>query len=404
MPDSSTPARRRVPRVAMLLALALAGGGGFAWYRLPARAAPEAPARAEHVAVPVKVAQAEKRDVPVELDAIGTVQASNTIAIRSRVDGTLQSVDFDEGQEVHAGDVLARIDPRVYQAALDQAKAQKAKDEAQLRSASADLARYTSLVQKDYASKQSVDQQQATVDQIKAAISADEAAIESAQTTLGYTTITAPTDGRMGIRQIDAGNIVHASDTTAIATLATLKPIAVLFTSPEKNLDALQAAMRAGAVTVTAYAKQDSSTPLGTGRLTVIDNQIDQTTGTIRLKAVFPNDDEKLWPGAFVRVRVAMSVRRDSVTIPVAAVQRGPDGLYAWVVDEGSTVRMRPIETGSMSNGVAVVLNGLSPGDRVVTEGQYKLRPDSRVAVADPGSERTAEAAAPAAPATGSRP
>ena len=388
--------------VLVLLVVAVAGYGFYAWRGSTAMAAPP-PAKAS-AAVPVSIATVERRDMAVSLTGLGTVQASQTVNIHTRVDGTLQSVNFTEGQNVKAGDVLARLDPRLAQAALAQAQAAQAKDEAQLRGAQADLTRYTTLAQKDYASKQSLDQQQATVDQLKASISSDVAAIQSAQADLDYMTITAPIDGRMGIRQLDAGNVVHASDTIPIGVLATLKPVSVLFTLPEKNLDAIQKAMGNGAVPV--VATREDGTVLGTGTLDVVDNLIDTTTGTIRLKASFPNRDERLWPGAFVHAAVAIDTLKDALTVPLAAVQRGPDGLFAWVIGADGIATMKTIETGHVSDGVTVVEKGLSVGDRVVTNGQYRLRPKSKVAIiAGTGKQDVAVEDAPdAAAPTKARP
>lgn len=372
--------RKRGSVAFVLLAIAALAGGLYVWRENAAVAAPPpAAANAVRQAVPVSVAPVERRDVTVSLSGLGTVQASQTVNIHTRVDGTLQAVTFTEGQRVKAGDVLARLDPRLAQAALAQAEAAKAKDEAQLRSAQADLARFTQLAQKDYASKQQLDQQQATVDQLKAAIASDVAAIQSAQTDLDYMTITAPVDGRMGIRQLDAGNVIHASDSNPIAVLTTLQPISVIFTLPEKNLDAVQQAMAAGPVPV--VATREDGTVLGTGTLSVVDNQIDATTGTVRLKGVFPNKDERLWPGAFVHASVDVATLKDALTMPSAAIQRGPDGLYAWVVGDDDVAVMKPIETGPVSDGSVVVQKGLDPGDRVVTNGQYRLRPKTRVAI-----------------------
>lgn len=372
--------RKRGSVAFVLLAIAAVAGGAYAWRENAAVAAPPPrPGASARPAVPVSVATAERRDVAVTLNGLGTVQASQTVNIHTRVDGTLQSVTFTEGQNVKAGDVLARLDPRLAEAALAQAQAAKAKDEAQLRSAQADLVRFSQLAQKDFASKQQLDQQQATVDQLKASIASDIAAIQSAQTDLDYMTITAPVDGRMGIRQLDAGNVIHASDTTPIAVLATLKPISVLFTLPEKNLEVVQKAMAGGPVTV--VATREDGTVLGTGTLSVVDNEIDSSTGTVRLKGVFPNENERLWPGAFVHASVNVATLKDALTVPAAAVQRGPDGLYAWVIDANGVAVMKPIETGTVSNGAIVVKNGLQPGDQVVTNGQYKLRPKTRVAI-----------------------
>ncbi|MBS7541901.1 efflux RND transporter periplasmic adaptor subunit [Ancylobacter oerskovii] len=377
---ATTPPRRGRRAIPLLVAALALGGGAYAWRESRVQAAqPATVTAAKAPPVSVHAVAVERRDVPVVLNGLGTVQASQTVNIHARVDGTLQSVNFTEGQNVKAGDVLARLDPRLAQASLDQARAAKAKDEAQLKGAEADLTRYSQLVQKDYASRQSVDQQQATVDGLKASIVADEAAIETAQTNLDYTTVVAPVDGRMGMRQLDAGNIVHSSDSTPIAVLATLKPISVVFSLPEKDLDAVQQAAARGQVA--AVATRDDGTVLGTGTLSVIDNQIDAATATLKLKAVFPNEDERLWPGAFVHVNLPVGTVKDALTVPVAAVQRGPDGLFAWVLGDGDTATVKPIETGRVADGISVVTSGLADGDRVIIDGQYRLRPNARVAV-----------------------
>ena len=383
---------RRPGSLRTFIVLATLGSVGLAaagvGLTLPARSQGAATAPPLQAAVPVTATPVVRRDVPLTLTGLGTVQASHTVNVRTRVDGTLQAVTFTEGQQVKAGDVLARLDPRLTEAALAQARATKARDEAQLRSAQADLSRSLALASKDFASKQQLDQQQATVDQLKATIAADQAAIDSAATNLDYMTITAPTSGRMGIRQADAGNVVHPSDVLPIGVLATLTPVAVLFTLPEKNLDAIQAAMRAGTVPITAT--DQSGTVLGTGRVTVIDNRIDPTTATLRLKAEFPNKDERLWPGAFVHVTVTVSTLKNALTVPDAAVQRGPDGLYAWVVDGDGIAQMRPIETGAAEGDLTVVTKGLSDGDQVITAGQYRLRPHTHVTVSRPDGSTAA--------------
>ncbi len=379
MTESASGApRRRGAAVAGIIAVLLAGGAGYVWWNQADAAAPP-PAAAAKSPVRVAAAPVVRRDVPVVLDGLGTVQASQTINIHARVDGALESVSFTEGQNVKAGDVLARLDPRLAQAALDQARAARTRDEAQLRSAEADLARFSALVQKDYASRQSVDQQQASVDQLKATLAADAAAIATAQTNLDYTVVTAPVDGRMGIRQLDAGNLVHTSDTTPIAVLTALKPVAVVFSLPEKDLDLVQQAAAQG--TVAAVAARDDGTVLGTGTLAVVDNQIDASTATLKLKATFPNEDERLWPGAFVHVRLSVDTVKGALTIPTAAVQRGQDGLFTWVVGADDTASVRPIETSRVADGLTVVTKGLEEGERVVTDGQYRLRPKARVVV-----------------------
>ena len=299
---SSHRRRSRLPLAFATLGIVLAAAaGGFLWNR-PAVDAANGAVPASPPAVPVTVEAVARRDLPIYLAGLGTVQAENTISILSQVDGRLQSVDFLEGQEVHKGDVLARIDPRPYQAALDQAKAKKAQDEAQLVGAQKDLVRFQELAARKFGTAQNVDRQVAVVDQLKATIEADAAAIESAQTRLDYTVITASIDGRIGLRRVDAGNIVHAADTTPIAILTQTHPASVVFTLPERNLAAVRQAMARGPVKVVAY-DQDNVSAIGTGTLVLIDNEIDQTSSTIRLKATFPNQDEALWPGEFVHAR-----------------------------------------------------------------------------------------------------
>jgi membrane fusion protein, multidrug efflux system len=373
---------RRVALIATCLAI-LAAGGAVCWYWVqgpnPAHAA-RPPARA---AVPVNVATAARQDIPLYLTGLGTVQASFTIAIHSQVDGKLQEVLFTEGQQVKKGDVLARIDPRLFQAALDQAKAKKAQDEAQLVSADKDLVRSKTLVLQNVTPQQLVDQQQAKADQLKASVDADQAAIQTAQTQLDYTTITAPSDGRVGVRLVDPGNIVHASDQGALATLVLTRPSAVLFTLPARSLDDVRDALARGPVEVTAF-DQDNRRPLATGKLLLIDNLIDQTTSTIRLKAMFPNDDDRLWPGEFVNVRVLLETKSNVVAVPSSAVQRGPQGLFTWIVTADNTAVPRPIEVGQTTGDLTIVTSGISAGDHVVTDGQYKLQRDAPVAVSAP--------------------
>jgi len=324
-----------------------------------------------------------RQDVPIYLNGLGTVQASFTVGIHSQVDGKLQEVLFTEGQHVKKGDVLAKIDPRLFQAALDQAKAKKAQDQAQLTSAEKDLARSKTLVLSNITSQQIVDQQQAKVDQLKAAIAADEAMIQTAQTQLEYTTITAPSDGRMGVRLVDPGNIVHANDQGSLATLVLTQPTAVMFTLPARYLDDVRDAMTRGPVEVTAY-DQDNRRALATGKLLLVDNVIDQATATIRLKAMFPNEDEKLWPGEFVNAHVLLDTRGNAVVVPSAAVQRGPQGLFVWTVTAKNLAEPRPIEVGPTYEGLTVVASGLSGGERIVTDGQYKLQRDAPVTVTSP--------------------
>jgi membrane fusion protein, multidrug efflux system len=329
-------------------------------------------------AIPVTVDQVTRRDVPIFLDGLGTVQAINTITIRSQIDGTLQSVDVVEGQEVRQGDTLAVIDSRALQATLDQAVARKSEDQAQLVAAQKDLDRFKALAAKSFETQQNLDQQQAKVDQLKATIDADQAAIESAQTQLSYATIKSPINGRAGFRQLDAGNIIHANDQTPLTVLTQVHPIVAIFTLPQRNLAEVREAMLRGPVTVNAY-DQDTMRGLAQGELLLIDNQIDQATSTIRLKARFANGDDRLWPGEFVRVRIQVDTRKDAVTIPAVAVQRGPQGLYAWVVEKDNTAKQHPIEATTVDNDIAIVTKGLAAGDEVVTNGQYRLQDGSRV-------------------------
>jgi multidrug efflux system membrane fusion protein len=336
------------------------------------------PATAAPPAVPVTVVDATYKDVPIYLDGLGAVQASDTTAVHTQVDGKLQSVDFVEGQGVHKGDVLAQIDPRLYQAALDQAKAKKAQDEAQLVSAKKDLERFQTLVGKGFETTQNLDHQIALVAQLQATIQADQAAIESAQTQLDYTTIRTSVDGRTGIRQVDPGNIVHVADTTPIVVITQTSPSAVIFTLPERYLDDVRQAMSRGSVTVQAYGQNDQKL-LATGTLLLINNQIDQTTSTIRLKAVFPNEDDALWPGQFVNARVLVDTRQHVVTVPSVAVQRGPQGLYAWIVKPDNTVDTSPVQVGPAQDGVTIITSGVTAGQSIVVNGQSRLQPGAHV-------------------------
>ena len=321
----------------------------------------------------MSIAVAARQDVPIYLSGLGTVQASFTIGIHSQVDGKLQEVLFTEGQHVKKGDVLAKIDPRLFQAALDQANAKKAQDAALLVAAEKDLARFKTLAQKFIEPQQNVDRQQGTVDQLRAAVDADSAMIETAKTQLDYTNITAPSDGRMGVRLVDPGNIVHASDQGALATLTLTQPAAVMFTLPARALDDVRTAMARGPVEVIAF-DQDNARELSRGKLLLVDNVIDQTTATIRLKAMFANADDRLWPGEFVNARLLIEDHSNVVVVPPAAVQRGPQGLFAWVLTANDTAEPRPIEVGEGTKDLVIVTSGLKDGERVVTGGQYKLR------------------------------
>jgi len=361
-------------RLALLAGVTLGGAGaGFAQ-------APAAPGQAGPPAVPVTVAAVVRKDVPILLRNIGAVQALQNALIRSRVDGTLEKVLFTEGQEVKRGDPLAIVDPRPYQALLDQALAKKAQDEATLANARQDLARYQSLAQREFASRQQVDTQTALVAQLTAALRGDDAAINAARVNVDYTTITAPFDGVMGLRLIDPGNVVRAADTTGvgIVTIAQIHPITVLFTLAQDTLPAIRASMARGKAPVVAYSA-DNSTLLDTGELLTFDNSVDSTTGTIKLKATFPNLANTLWPGQFVNVRLQTEVQRNVVTIPSIAVMRGPTGLFVYTVKPDNTVAIAAVKIGQDDGQTAIITGGLEDGTQVVVNGQSRLQSGTRV-------------------------
>ncbi len=372
-------APRRPRRRFLLLSLgfvAVAAAAGLAFWQYEYRQAKDT-ARPP-AAVPVTVAKVSTEDVPVYLTGLGIVQSSNITSIRTQVDGKLQSVNFTEGQMVHRGDVLAQIDPTLYKAALDQAKAKKAQDEAQLVSVIKDLERIQTLLAKAADTQQNFDRQTALVAQVKATIQADQAAIESVQAQLDYTTIRAPTDGRMGIRQIDPGNYLRANDTAGtIVILTQTKPISVLFTLPEKNLEDVRQAIARGPVEIIAF-DQDDTKQLATGTLMLVDNVIDQTTGTIKLKGTFANDDERLWSGEFVHVRLLNQTRNQALVVPSASIQRGPKGLFVWRIENG-TAQPQAVETAEPQGGTTVITKGLSADDQVVVNGQYRLQAGTKV-------------------------
>lgn len=334
--------------------------------------------------VAVVTAQAARRDMPIYLDAIGTVQAYNTVTVRSRVDGELVEVLFREGQDVHAGDVLAQIDPRTYRAQYEQAQATRDKDAAQLEAARRDLARYVGLG--DRVSGQSVDTQRALVRQLEATVRADEAAVSNARTMLSYTVIAAPIEGRTGMRLVDRGNIVRAADATGLVTLTQMQPIAVVFTLPQQSLGAVNERLRQdGRLPVTAI-QPETREQVDAGELELVDNLIDQTTGTIKLKAVMPNAERRLWPGGFVNVRLLLSVRKDGLVVPAQAVQRGPQGPYVFAVKPDSTVEMRAVKVATVEAGQALLDDGLEDGVTVVVEGTAKLQPGAHITTGGNGN------------------
>jgi membrane fusion protein, multidrug efflux system len=332
--------------------------------------------------VPVLVSSSTYADVPVYLNAVGTVRALNTVTVRPQVDGKLIAVDFKEGQDVRRGDVLARIDPAIFQAAYDQAAAKKAQDQALLANAKNDLERYERLVATNAINKQQADTQRALVAQDTALIEADQAGIENAQAMLNYTTIRAPISGRTGLRQVDEGNIVHASDPTGIAVITQLKPISVLFTLPQQNLNEVNAAFATGPLPTDAL-RSDTDQTIDHGILSVVDNQVDASTGTVKLKAEFPNSNLLLWPGAFVNVRLLINTLKHVVVIPTGAVQRGSNGTFVYAVNNNNTVSMRSIQVQKQDETQTVVARGLTPPERVVTTGFARLTDDAKISIGD---------------------
>jgi membrane fusion protein, multidrug efflux system len=370
---------RRLQWVFLGAALACLAGIG-AWFLLEDFLVP-APA-VTVPAIPVVTAVAQKGDVPVYLTGLGTVQAYNTVTVHVRVNGTLNRVVFVEGQDVKAGDLLAQIDPRPYQAQLNQVIAAKARDEALLANAKLNLQRYQILAAQHFIPLLQRDTQIALVEQDAATVKDDQAQIDYAALQLDYTAITSPIAGRTGVREIDAGNIVQATDATGLVVVTQIQPISVLFNLPEDDLGLVSRQMAAGSLTVTA-SSQDGSKVLGQGTLMLIDNEISQTTGTIRLKAIFPNKDRALWPGQFVDAQLLVETRRAATTAPAVAVQHGPQGAFAYVVKADHTVEMRLIKVSSLNadSPTALIESGLSAGEQIVIDGQLKLRPGSVVKV-----------------------
>jgi len=395
---------RRRPGLVFLIVAGSALGGVIAW-RLSTPSGnpaggPGGPGGAGR-SIPVLTAQVARKDIPVYLEGLGTVQAYNAVTVHTRVDGELVNVAFKEGQDVKTGDLLVQIDPRTYQAALEQAQAQRDKDSAQLEEAKLDLQRYVGLGNR--VTQQSVDTQRATVKQLEAAVKSDVAAIDSAKTQLSYTAITSPIDGRAGLRLVDKGNIVHASDSSGLVSIAQLKPISVTFTLPQQSLRSINQQMaRQGSLPVLA-TEADGKTIIDQGSVSLIDNQIDQTTGTIKLKATLPNDQLTLWPGGFVNVRLLLDTRHDGLVVPATAIQRGPQGAFVYVVNAEQTAEMRPVTVALTENGETLLDKGVEAGETVVIDGSSRLQGGSKVTMrgqdAKPKDATPTKDATPADPA-----
>ena len=358
--------------VAALVATAIGLGGRSTAQQSPALGTPPS--------VPVSVGKVIRQDVPLWLRGLGTVQAFYSVQIRPKVDGTLLQVPVTEGQDVKQGDLLAVIDPKPYQATLDATTAKKQQDQADLTMARRDLERYSTLAKQDFASRQQVDTQTATVNRLVAAIAGDDAQIEAAQLNVGYSYITAPFQGRVGLRTVDPGNYVRAAEVTSLMPLSQIRPIAVTFTAPQNTLPAVQDALRNGKPQVVAYSSDDT-TELDRGTLLTVDNAIDSTTGTIKLKATFPNEASHLWPGQFVNTRMLLGTAKDVLTAPSQAVLHGQDRLYVYVLNPNQTVSVRTVEIKSDDGTLAILKSGLEEGQQVVTDGQSRLQEGSHVAV-----------------------
>jgi multidrug efflux system membrane fusion protein len=373
----------------VVLIVAVAGAGYFGWQRYRNAGAAmqaEATQKRSPAAVPVTAAAVEKAEFPVYLFGLGSVQGFNTVIVRTRVDGQIDKIAFQEGQLVNQGDILAEIDPRPYQATLDQAVAKKAQDEANLANARLDLKRYTQLG--EFATKQQTDTQSSTVQQLIAQIAGDAASIANAKTQLDYATIRAPLAGVTGFRLVDQGNIVNASTQTGIVTIAQIEPIAVIFTAPEDQLPEIKAALASAPPKVIAYSA-DGKRVLSTGTLSLINNQVDVSSGTIRLKAIFANKDHALWPGQSVSTRLLIKTLPNVVVVPDDAIQHGINGLYSFVVDQDNKANLQKVKVGQSVDGRSVVENGLTPGQRVIVTGQYRVQPGSLVSTAVANSEQT---------------
>jgi multidrug efflux system membrane fusion protein len=365
--------RKRLLSLAVLLAAAVGVATGTTHFFSKSAPPPAAPP-----AVPVVAKTVASQDVPIYLRGVGTVIAYNNVVVRSQITGQLTKIAFTQGQTVHKGDLLGEIDPRPYQAQLDQATANRDRDQAQLVNAQANLNRYTPLAAKGYATTQLLDTQKAQLAQLQAMVKADEAVIEQTKTNLAYTQLISPIDGVTGIRQIDEGNIIHPTDANGLVDVTQIQPISLIFSLPQTDFAKIQPQMAKGPLTVLAYS-QDNTVELDRGTLELIDNQIVQTTGTIRLRAKFPNAKRQLWPGELVNALLLLDTRHNAPTISASAVQQGPNGPYVYVIGSDGTVQMRPVTVAQISQGQALIDSGLKAGENIVTDGQYRLQPGALV-------------------------
>jgi multidrug efflux system membrane fusion protein len=341
--------------------------------------------------VPVTTVQAQSRDVPLYLSGVGTVTANASVTVKARVDGQLEKVGFTEGQDVKAGQLLAQLDPRTLQAQLAQVQAQKVRDQAQLNNARADLRRYTTLLQQDAATQQQLDTQKALVAQLEAAVKTDDAQINYAAVQLGFTTIKAPISGRVGARLVDPGNIVHAADAGGLVVINQIDPITVLFTLPEEAVPAINRAQLSGAALNVVAAARDTEQPLANGKLVLLNNQIDTASGTVQLKGRFANSGHQLWPGQYVNVKLLLNDKEPALTVPAAAIQRNQEGTYVYLIDAAMTAHIRQVQVARIQDGIAVIAKGLAPQDRVVIDGQYKLKPGIRIRESQPAAKGSAK-------------
>ncbi|MDP3689615.1 efflux RND transporter periplasmic adaptor subunit [Bradyrhizobium sp.] len=379
--------------VSITLTLVILGGLGYVgWAALQQKPTAGRGGMPRDLPVPVLAATARVQDVPVYLDGVGSVRALNNVVVRAQVDGKLLSVNFTEGQDVRKGDVLGEIDPVIYKAQYDQAVAKKAQDEAQLANMRLDLERYQQLAASNAGSKQQADTQRAVVAQQEALVAADQAAIDNAQAMLGYTKIIAPLSGRAGLRQVDQGNIIRASDATGLVIITQLQPIAVQFSLPQQQIVRVNAASARGALAVDVFGN-DGVTVVDTGTLKGIDNQVDPTTGTLKLKAEFPNANFQLWPGQFVNIRLKVETLPKALVVPTSAVQRGPVGTFSYVIGEGNVVTAKPVVVTQQNETEAVIASGLSASDRVVTTGFANLSDGAKVIIGKEGSVPSADLA-----------